>query len=354
MRELIVAGSRVVIEPGALDRLGDLVSGGPRVHRAAIVTDDNVGPLYAARAQTALQTLSPVVVTIPAGESHKTRETWARVTDELLMHGCGRDTLVFALGGGVVGDLAGFVAATYLRGVPVVQVPTSLLAMIDASIGGKTGVDVPAGKNLVGAFHAPTLVAIDPDLLGTLPARELRSGLAEALKHGAIADAGYFGRVAADVAALRDPDRAQSLPMRQLVSGSVAIKADVVNSDPLENGRRKILNFGHTLGHAIEAASGYALRHGEAIAVGMVLESKLGERVGTTAKGTAARIERAVIEAGLPATTSLDPDSVLAGTYSDKKKLGGRVEFALPAELGKFGRWTTAVDDADVLAVLRS
>jgi 3-dehydroquinate synthase len=354
MRELKAAGSRLVMEPGTLDRLGEFVAGAVKAHRVAIVTDKNVEPLYAARARQALAALSPVVVSIPAGESHKTRETWLRITDEILAHGIGRDGVIVALGGGVVGDLAGFVAATYMRGIPVIQVPTSLVAMIDASIGGKTGVDVPAGKNLVGAFLAPALIAIDTDLLATLPARELRGGLAEALKHGAVADAGYFDRIAADVTALRDPARATSLPMRQVVTGSVAIKCDVVNSDPLENGRRKILNFGHTLGHAIEAASGYELRHGEAIAVGMVLEATLGERLGVTAAGTAARLKHALADAGLPTHTTLNPEQLVARTYGDKKKVAGRVEYSLPAEIGRFEKFTTPVDDADVLAILKA
>lgn len=352
MRELTAAGSRVVIAPGALDQIGDVAAAGVRAHRAAIITDSNVGPLYAKRAAAAFSSIDPVVLTIPAGETHKTRETWARLTDELLAHGLGRDSLIVALGGGVVGDIGGFVAATYLRGVPVVQVPTSLVAMIDASIGGKTGVDAPAGKNLVGAFHPPTAVVIDPDLLATLPARELRCGLAEALKHGAVADAAYFARIADQVATLREPSSATSEAMRGLVSGSISIKARVVNDDPRESGFRKVLNFGHTLGHALESASGYALAHGEAVAVGMALEASLGERIGATASGTAAQIARAIDSAGLPSKTALKPSDVLALTRSDKKRAAGRVEYALPAEIGRFDRWTTPVDDGDVLAVL--
>lgn len=340
------------MEPGTLDKLGELIVGKIPAHRAVIITDLNVEPLYAARAVQALQALAPFVVNIPAGEAHKTRETWLRVTDEILEQRVGRDGLIIALGGGVVGDLAGFVAATYMRGIPVVQVPTTLVAMIDASIGGKTGVDVPAGKNLVGAFLAPALIAIDTDLLGTLPARELRSGLAEALKHGIVADAGYFSRIAADVAALRDPARATSLPMRQVVTGSVAIKSDVVNSDPLESGRRKILNFGHTLGHAIEAAGNYTMRHGEAISIGMVLEATLGERLGVTEAGTTAKIKKALTDAGLPTETTLPAEQLIALTRGDKKVLAGQVEYALPAAIGRFDRFTTPVADADVLAVL--
>jgi 3-dehydroquinate synthase len=203
------------------------------------------------------------VVTLPAGEAHKTRDTWARATDAMLAAGCGRDTTVVALGGGVVGDLAGFVAATYLRGVPVVQVPTTLLAMLDASVGGKTAVDTPAGKNLVGAFHPPAAVLIDPALLATLPAPDLAAGAAEALKHGVIASAAHFDDVAALLPRLARGE-ADPAALARLVGDSVAVKAAVVAEDLTERGRRKTLNFGHTLGHAVEHASGYALRHGEA------------------------------------------------------------------------------------------
>lgn len=352
MLKLTAAGSPVVISPGAIDELGALVAGATSAHRAAIVTDANVGHLYASRAQAALSALSPVLITVPAGEAHKTRETWAYVTDEMLAHGLARDGVVIALGGGVVGDLAGFAAATYMRGIPVVQVPTSLVAMIDASIGGKTGVDVPAGKNLVGAFHAPALIAVDPKCLATLPARELRCGIAEAIKHGAVADAEYFERIATAAPTLRDPGAAGTPAMRDLVERSVAIKAEVVNEDPREAGRRKILNFGHTLGHAIESASDYALHHGEGIAIGMVLEAKLGERLGVTAAGTAARIERALTSAGLPTTTSIAAADLLPRTRADKKARSGRVEYSLPTSIGTFGAWTTVVADSDVTATL--
>jgi 3-dehydroquinate synthase len=344
MQRLSAAGSPIVLAPNVLRDLGTHL--GVAAHRAAIITDSNVGPLHGAAARDALAALDPVVLTMEAGEEHKTRDTWAALTDALLAHGFGRDAVIVALGGGVVGDVAGFVAATYLRGVPVVQVPTSLVAMIDASIGGKTGLDVPAGKNLVGAFHAPALIAIDPALLGTLPPRELRAGLAEALKHGAIRDAEYFAFLHAHAPQLGVPTVASSDVMHTVIARSVAIKTDVVNADPTERGERKILNFGHTLGHAVEAASGYSLRHGEAIAIGMVLEARLGEAMGVTAAGTAALLADALRQAGLPTTTDLDPDDLLARTRTDKKKAAGRIEYALPAAIGRFGAWTTPVDDA--------
>jgi 3-dehydroquinate synthase len=354
VRELTAAGSPVLVEPGAHARLGALLAGRVRAHRAAIITDSNVGPLYAGAVAAALPDLAPVIVTVPAGEQHKTRETWADVSDQLLRHGIGRDGVVIALGGGVVGDLAGFVAATYLRGIPVVQVPTSLVAMIDAAIGGKTGVDVPAGKNLIGAFHPAALVLVDADFLQSLPPREIRCGIAEALKHGAVADATYFESVAADARHLTTTAGAGSAKLHALVAESVAIKAAVVNDDPRESGRRKILNFGHTLGHAIEAASGYSLRHGEAVAIGMVCEALVGERIGATATGTASTLARALADAGLPTDATFDAADLVARTHTDKKKLAGKVEYALPAGIGRFERWTTAVDDPVVVEILAS
>lgn len=342
MLELDVAGSHVVVRDGALNELGVVVAERVRAHRAVVVTDSNVGPLYAARVTAALASLSPHVVTIPAGEVHKTRDTWSRVTDEMLEHHIGRDGVVIALGGGVVGDLAGFVAATYLRGIPVVQIPTSLIAMIDASIGGKTGVDVTAGKNLVGAFHPPVLIIVDPSLLSTLPERELRGGRAEAIKHGVIADGSYLDRVATST----------GLPSFDFVARSIEIKAEIVNADPREAGRRKILNFGHTLGHAVESASDYTLSHGEAIAIGMSLEARLGEAIGVTTAGTSARIDKVIREHGLPLSHDFDADLLIRLTRDDKKARAGRVEYALPAAIGRFDAWSTPVGDEAVREIL--
>jgi 3-dehydroquinate synthase len=273
------------------------------------------------------------------------------LSDEL-----GRDTAVIALGGGVVGDLAGFVAATFMRGVAYVQIPTSLLAMIDASIGGKTGVDTAAGKNLVGAFHQPSVVISDPDVLRTLPPAHLRAGLAEAIKHGVIADAAYFDEVA-EVA----PHMAaggSGVDLASLVAGSVRIKAEVVAGDEREHGRRKILNFGHTVGHAIEAGSDYALLHGEAIAIGMVLEAQLGERIGVTAGDVTTRLRHVAERAGLPTSmpVGLSADEILKRTRTDKKARRGVVEYALPSFVGEMAGstsgWGIAVDERDVRAVL--
>jgi 3-dehydroquinate synthase len=319
---------------GLLDRAAEIIRTAAPAHRYAIISDANVAPLYAARVRDALGDAQTELFTIPAGESAKTREQWAHLSDALLAAGFGRDATILALGGGVVGDLAGFVAATYMRGIPFVQLPTTLLAMIDASIGGKTGVDTPAGKNLVGAFHRPRAVIADPSVLATLPADHLRSGLAEAIKHGAIADAAYFLRTEDSLPALlADPG---DDTMRALILRSVEIKASIVMQDEREGGIRRNLNFGHTLGHAIESESGYSLLHGEAIAIGMVLESELGEQLGITVPGTATRLRDTVERAGLPhgLPGNLDARRVLAATRSDKKAREGVVEYALIAEIG--------------------
>ena len=292
---------------------------------------------------------------VPAGEAHKTRDSWSRLTDELLYAGCGRDSAVVALGGGVVGDLAGFVAATYMRGIPVVQCPTSLLAMIDASVGGKTGVDTGAGKNLVGAFHAPAAVFADVEMVSTLPLAHRRAGLAEAIKHGVIADEAYFDRIAECIDALLAADPASLV---DVVTRSVAIKADVVRLDAREAGRRKTLNFGHTLGHAIEYASGFQLLHGDCVAIGMVLEARVAERLGIAEKGTTERIQQLLRRTGLPVeySRSLSAQAILAATRLDKKSRAGQLEFALPTRIGAMAGeltgWGTTVPDDLVREVL--
>ena len=342
--------------PGSLAGAGELIRETAPAHRYAIITDDVVGPLYAARVAASLGDARVQVLTIPTGEKHKTRESWALLTDRLLEAGFGRDTAVVALGGGVVGDLAGFVAATFMRGVPVVQLPTTLLAMIDASVGGKTGVDTPAGKNLVGAFHPPALVLSDPTVLTTLPAEQLRSGLAEAIKHGVITDESYFERTVAELPALLS--RPAGPEMLGLIARSIEIKAEIVARDEREGGIRKTLNFGHTLGHAIESESGYRLLHGEAVAIGMVLESVLAEREGIAESGTARRVRAAVERAGLPTErpSEMEPARLVAVTRSDKKARRGQAEFALPRRVGAMAGaetdWAVRIDEDAVLAAL--
>jgi 3-dehydroquinate synthase len=355
----------IVVDTGALGDLGRLVRAHAPAHRYAVVTDEHVARHYLSAVCAALNDGAATTdrvhsVVIPSGEQHKTRDTWASVTDALLGYGCGRDTTVVALGGGVIGDLAGFVAATYMRGIPVVQIPTTLLAMVDASVGGKTAVDTPAGKNTVGAFHRPTLVVIDPMTLSSLPERELRSGFAEVIKHGVIADKGEIEAVVS-IARQLGTGGAGALPMRELaalIERSVRIKARVVSADEKERGLRKVLNFGHTIGHGVEAASGYSLLHGEAIAIGMVAEARLGERVGLADSGTSRTIEEAVSAAGLPSRppADIDPDRVLALMRSDKKQRRGVLEYSLPKRVGEMAGessgWAMPIADADALGVL--
>jgi 3-dehydroquinate synthase len=267
----------------------------------------------------------------------------------------GRDSAVIALGGGVVGDLAGFVAATYLRGVPYVQVPTTLLAMIDSSVGGKTGVDVTAGKNLLGAFHQPRLVVADLEVLRTLPKVQFAAGLAEAVKHGAIADPEYFSLLESETHAVQDQ---QAAVLERLVLRSVEIKAAVVAEDEREQGRRAILNFGHTIGHAIEATLKFEVLHGEAVAIGMTCEARLAERIGVAESGTAERIARVLERYGLPfeLPTGASMTEVLAAMEHDKKARSARIRFALPQRIGVMhrnaGGWTIPVDLDSVREVL--
>ena len=298
------------------------------------------------------------VLTVPAGESNKTRDTWARLTDQMLAKGYRRDSAVIALGGGVVGDLAGFVAATFMRGIPVVQVPTTLVAMVDAAIGGKTAVDTRAGKNLVGVFHPPAAVLVDPQVLDTLPLRQIRAGFAEIIKHGVIADEAYFRTVASSAEKLSEKGGATGDSMLAVIVHSIEIKAGIVSRDEREEGLRKILNFGHTIVHAIELGSGYELLHGEAVSIGMVLEGRLAEEIGVAQPGTADAIKGALQSAGLPTDLpqSLERAAVLEAMRSDKKGRSGQTRLALPHRIGSMAGsdtgWTVAVSDDQLREVL--
>ncbi len=355
---LELLGSRVLIGAGLLDDCGaELRAALPR-RRLAIITDDTVGALYAARLAAACGAPAPGLYTIPPGEASKTRQQWSRLTDELLAAGHGRDSAILALGGGVVGDLAGFVAATYMRGIPFVQVPTTLLAMLDASIGGKTGVDTRDGKNLVGAFHQPALVVADPRLLSTLPVAHLRNGLAEAIKHAVIASPSDFAWLATNAASIVREGGPGDDTADRLVRRNVRLKADIVARDEREAGLRKILNFGHTIAHAIESLSTYRMLHGECVAIGMVVEARIASRAGIAKAGLADVIAQLLVEAGLPTTlpAGLAPDAVLEATRTDKKARGSHVEYALPARLGVMGGsdrgYAIPVDDRVVLEAL--
>ena len=325
----------ILIAPGLVQQLDAILKQYCPAARYALISDSHVGKVYG---ESIAQQLSGAgcqveLLTFPAGEWNKTRETWASLSDRMISAQLGRDCAVIALGGGVVNDVAGFVAATYLRGVPLVQVPTSLLAMIDSSIGGKTGVDVPAGKNLLGAFHQPRVVVADPELLASLSSVQLAAGLAEAVKHGVIADAEYFAFLEGEYAAIF----AKHAPaLERLVRRSVEIKAAVVAQDEREKGRRAILNFGHTIGHAIEATSKYEVLHGEAVAIGMVYEGRLAESLGIAAAGTARRIQATLERLHLPVERpdGSQVDDLIAAMRTDKKVRAGEIRLALPRAIG--------------------
>lgn len=375
-RTIDVLGYQVILGGGMLTALGAVCERVAPAHRYAIISDDQVAKHWLSPATAAISRAMPKTAisstAVPAGESSKSREQWATLTDWLLAEGAGRDTVVIALGGGVVGDLAGFVAATYLRGIPVIQVPTTLLAMVDASIGGKTGVDTPRGKNLVGAFHQPAAVIVDPVTLSTLPAAHVRAGIAEMIKHGAISDAGYFTLAASWGATLhRAAHRETTMPHEHfdwpgpqtldVIARSVGTKAGVVNADPLEKGRRAILNAGHTVAHALERETGYSLLHGEAVAIGLVTEAELGEAAGITARGTAHTLRSALGSAGLPTTipAGVVPHRLIEAMRVDKKSRAGALAFALLSSIGTPAGsddrgWSIALEERLVLDVLSS
>jgi len=323
----------VHVGPGAADRLPELAREHAAAGRIAVISDSHVGPLHAERLSERCRGagLDVTTLTFPAGESSKRREVWARLTDRMLDQGLGRDSCVVAVGGGVTTDLAGFVAATYLRGIPVIQVPTSYLAMIDASVGGKTGVDTAAGKNLVGAFHAPAAVLADTALLRTLSERQRREGLVEAAKHGAILDETHLDALRERMEALLS---AEPRAAADVVLASVGLKARVVSEDEFESGYRQILNFGHTVGHAVEAASSYAVGHGTAVAIGMLAEARIGERVGVTREGTEQRL--ADVLRPLLGFSGIDVDAARAEAYLpiDKKSRGGAARYVLLERVG--------------------
>jgi 3-dehydroquinate synthase len=357
LREARDASYDILIDRGLLDRLPTLLAECCPAASYAVIADSQVAKLYGERVTTSLRAARTAaeLFAFPAGEWNKTRETWTALCDRMLAAHVGRDGAVLAVGGGVTGDLAGFVAATYCRGIPWVQVPTSLLAMIDSSIGGKTGIDTPRGKNLVGAFHQPRLVVADLDVLATLALPQLAAGMAEAIKHAAIADADYFAMLERSPV----PVTADAATLERVVARSVEIKAEIVAADEREAGRRAALNFGHTVGHALEATSGFALLHGEAVAIGMVVEARLAETMGVAERGTASRIAGALERLGLPVRIpdGADAASLMDTMRHDKKVRGGAVRFALPSRVGKLepnarGEWTVAPSEAQLRQLL--
>ena len=312
----------------------------PAASTALIVSNVTVAPLYAQRLQAALQGRFKTihVLTLPDGEVYKDWATLQLIFDALLQHGCDRKTVLFALGGGVVGDMTGFAAASYMRGVPFVQVPTTLLAQVDSSVGGKTGINHPLGKNMIGAFYQPLKVVCDLDVLKTLPARELSAGLAEIIKYGPIADMAFLDWIEANLDALLAK---QPAALAHAIRRSCEIKAWVVAQDERESGLRASLNFGHTFGHAIESGLGYGeWLHGEGVGCGMVMAAQLSQRLGLVDQPFVERLTRLIRRAGLPVRAPLLSPTDNAGRYLalmrvDKKSEAGEIRFVLISEPGK-------------------
>ena len=324
----------IYIGAGLLDR-PELLSRHIPGTRVAIVTNETVAPLYLARLRTHVVSLKPVEVVLPDGEQYKSLEVLNRIFDALLSARCDRRTTIIALGGGVIGDMAGFAAASYQRGVPFIQVPTTLLAQVDSSVGGKTGVNHPLGKNMIGAFYQPRAVIIDTDTLNTLPDRELSSGLAEVIKYGLIRDPEFFSwlEVNLDKLLARDPEA-----LAYAIHRSCLNKAEVVAADERESGVRATLNLGHSFGHAIETGMGYGnWLHGEAIAAGMVMASDLSRRIKWLSAADITRIEKLIRRARLPvrAPDTLSVERFLELMAVDKKVLDGRLRLVLLKHLGE-------------------
>lgn len=328
----------IKIAPGLIDQLGRECARLKLGARCAIITDTNVGRRFAKAVFNSLATtgFSPSLIVVPAGETAKSLKTVQTCYDLLAAHRLERKSFIVALGGGVVGDLAGFVAATYLRGIAFVQVPTTLLAQVDSSVGGKVGVNLKAGKNLVGAFYQPRLVLCDLDTMRTLPEREFRAGFAEVIKYGIIYDARLFAQLERDLPKLL---RREPQTLAAVVARCCEIKADVVGQDETENGLRAILNFGHTIGHAIENISGYGkFLHGEAISIGQVATAKLSSGLMGLSGGDAGRIRDLFKRAGLPYFIKLNAvqrRKLFAAMKLDKKVSGGEIKFVLAKRIGR-------------------
>ena len=320
----------VLVQSGGLQQTGDLITRRGLRGPILVISDDQVGPLYAEQVVSSITNAGYTCRTLffGAGEKNKRMETMSELWDACLSAGLERASTILGLGGGVVTDMAGFAAATYLRGIRWVSLPTSLLGMVDASLGGKTGIDLERGKNLVGSFHSPALVLADPNVLSTLPISEIRSGLAETIKHGVIADPILY----ADCEHLD----LEHIP-ESLIRRAISVKARVVEMDPFEQNRRAALNLGHTIGHAVEQASDFSLRHGDAVAIGMVVETLLAERLGLAEKGLSEKLILTLSLKGLPThiPPELDPKKILNALLLDKKKTSGKVKFALPVKIGE-------------------
>ena len=353
---------RVRIGRGMRHHVGGALraAGTPAGTSIALVSNDVVAPLYIAQVQRSLSTahLRPFSCIIPDGEDHKTLDTVASLYNQFLGGGLDRSGLVLSLGGGVTGDIAGFAASSFMRGVPFAQVPTTLLAMVDAGVGGKTGVDLPQGKNLVGAFKQPVVVAVDPEVLSTLAAQEVRSGMAEVIKHGIIGAPDLFVQLEAAA-----PEPASEVPLgvpltSEQLASALRVKIDIVEEDPYERGQRAVLNLGHTVGHALETLSSFQLRHGEAVSIGIVTAARISVALGHADSRMAERIESVLASWGLPVRCvgpQLGPfpaDRIWQATAHDKKRRQGAARWVLPRAIGD----VTVREDVPqnvVLSVLR-
>ncbi len=356
IRELEVAlGARrypIRIGSGLLDDAAGLRALAAGRH-ALVVTDRNVAPHYLSKVEAALADRSVRSVVLPPGEQEKTLARFGELMDALAGLRASRDATLFALGGGVVGDLTGFAAACWMRGVRFVQLPTTLLAMVDSSVGGKTAVDLPAGKNLVGAFHQPAAVIADTDTLATLPPRELQAGLAEVVKYGALGDAGFFGWLEEHAEALRAADAGV---LADAIERCCRHKAAIVARDETEQGERALLNLGHTFGHAIETLQGYGgLLHGEAVSVGMACAARASSLLGVADDADAQRLDALLRRLGLPVRVpaNLEAQALLAAMRLDKKAVSGRLRLILWRGIGK-AEIVDGVDDEVVVAALKA
>jgi 3-dehydroquinate synthase len=333
----------ILIEPGLLERLGETLRVLAPAKKCAVITDTRVNAEYGARVRQSLEAAEyqVLVADFQGGEAHKSLVSVGALYDRLLDERLERSSPVIALGGGVVGDTAGFVAATYLRGVPFIQCPTSLLAMVDASVGGKVGVNVSQGKNLIGAFYQPEAVLIDTETLRTLPKRELLCGLAECVKHGVLGDAVLFSWIEDHIDEILGLD---SETLVELVARNVRLKAEIVVSDEKEQGRRALLNLGHTFGHAIEKTSHYEVQHGEAVSLGIVAATQVARELGRVTAVEQVRIEKLLTRIGLPVNAQLvSGDPLLDAMKLDKKVKDGSIRLVLPTAIGA----AEVVDDVD-------
>ena len=340
MRCVCVKASRsydVLIEPGLLDRSGELLRQVSRAKTAVIVCGEKVFSLYEARVRQSLESAGFQVLTFvhPSGEEHKNLNTYARLLSFLTRQHVTRSDLLVALGGGVTGDLCGFAAATYQRGVEFAQVPTTLLAMVDSSVGGKTAVDLPEGKNLVGAFYQPVRVLCDPDTLATLPEEQFACGCAEVIKYGVLGSEAFFDSLA------ETPVRQQ---LEDVISTCVQMKRDVVAEDEFDRGRRQLLNLGHSIGHAVEACSSFSILHGQAVAIGMAMITRAAVQLGDCPRESLDRLLALLERYGLPTRTEVPADSLFQAMAGDKKRSGDSMNLIVPQGIGRCRIQTVPVD----------